>query len=379
MPAVLGNQGVYEASLAGGLSPEEAEELAELDLSRLENGEYDPSDIPALGAYIEGYQVGGAEVPVPAEEPDGYVKTLLEHPDDVIQEWDIGDYPFENIATNIQEKRDEYTLRTLYTLEDSLDQDMIDEAVRSIAVKPDYRHETAASSADGNLGMLLGQYMNEIHYLVDDEDVIAEVHETVAESPGSSVTAAASKTVNELPETVIEKTYPGGNELDSERITTRLRDMQGAGKCGDLEKGHEEVLLGDQPTRNTSLIYVEGELVGSLKHTGSTSMLGLQDLTFNGKQLLQKGMTYRISHPVLDAIASEKTDARDPKKEEWGELMKSGRMNEEKVQYQDWELKNIDRLELRPLRFAGEIGDYTVEGFRNRIETRRQELEDKLL
>ena len=375
MRVVSENHGVYEASIEGGLTPEEAEKLMDLDPSVLETRDYEPSDIPALAGYL---QEEKTSVYVPGENVEEYVNILLENPDEIISEWDIGDYPFENSPTKRREKRDEYTLRTVQAFEDLMDQEAIDETLQATVDREDYRQETHETSDDGNLGLVLGQYITQIEELTDDEEIMQEAYRTIAETPESSTTAAANTPLNKLPEEVLENIYKGGKEIGSDQITTRLRNMQGAGKCEDLETGHEEVLLGEDPTRNTSLISIDDKLVGSLKHTGSTSMLALQDLKSDGRQLLQKGMTYRISHPVLDEITSERIDTQKPNHQEWEAIMQSSRMNEEKEIYQDWEVKELDRLELRPLRFAGEKGDYTVEGFRENIETRRKDLEAQL-
>jgi hypothetical protein len=375
MHVVFENQGVYEASIEGGLPPEEAEQLAELDPSVLETGDYEPSDIPALAGHLSGYQ-SRIDDTAPEENIEEYVNLLLEDPDEVISDWDIGDYPFENIATNTREKRDEYTIRTVYAFEDSIDQSVIDETLRTVVNREDYRHETAASSADGNLGILLGQYIGQIEKIAEDEEIMQEAYSTVADTPEASATAAANAPLNQLPEDVLENIHVGGKEVGSDQITTRLRKMQGAGKCGDLESRHEEVLMGESPTRNTSLVSFEGQIVGSLKYDGSTSMLALQDLKSNGRQVLQKGMTYRVSHPMLQEMASDRADRQKPSHQEWEELFQPERMDEEQEEYQDWEVKEVDRLELRPLRFAGEQGDHTVDGFRERIETRREDLEE---
>lgn len=370
---------VFEVSTEGGISPDEADELADLDPSVLENGNYDPEDIPALAAYIHTNKTYENAASQPAEDVEEYVQVLLEDPDEVVPEWDIGDYPFENNSTIRREKRDEYTIRTLYAFEDLLDQELIDEALRTIAEKPDYRKETAPNSADGNLGILLGQYISQIKELTYDEDIIQEVYSTITQTSGASATAAANMPVNEFPEEILENIYPGGQETETDQITTRLRNMQGAGKCGDLETRHEKVLLSENPTRNTSLITINDELVGSLKHEGSTSMLALQDLTSDGKQVLQKGMTYKVSHPMLDQMKSQKMERQKPSHEEWEEVFQTDRMEEEQEEYSDWQVKEVDRLELRPLRFAGEKGDKTVEEFRQQIEEQRQELEELLI
>jgi|GEM_PF-6554487 hypothetical protein len=142
--------------------------------------------------------------------------------------------------------------------------------------------------------------------------------------------------------------------------------MQGAGKCADLEERHERVLfgeeireLGNKPTRNNSLIKLGDELIGSLKYEGSKSMLALQDVTNNGRQVLQKGMTYRVSHPTI-------------------EEMQTDRINDDQEAYSDWEISEPEVLDVRPLRFARNPDNQSIHGFRSRIENQRKNLEQQL-
>lgn len=378
MDVVPENPEIYDASLEGGISPQEARKLTELDSHTLENGVYDPSDIPALAGQLEKSYNHRENAYIPVDDVQDYVAILLERPEEVISDWDTGGYPFENNGTSIREKRDEYTIRTVYAFQDAIDQQLIDKTLRTIVNRPDYRLETAETLDEGNLGLLLGQYMNQIKELTDNQTILEEAYGTVAETPEASVAAAANTPVNELPEEVLENINLGGKEISSDQITTRLRNMQGAGRCEDLENNHSEVLLDEEPTRNTSLISFENELVGSLKHTGDTSMLALQDMTYNGRHSLQKGMAYRVSHHMLGGMTSERIDTQKPSHHEWEEVFRPGRMDEKQEKYLDWELKEVDRLELRPLRFAGEKGDQTVQEFRDQIETMRKQLEEQL-
>jgi hypothetical protein len=142
--------------------------------------------------------------------------------------------------------------------------------------------------------------------------------------------------------------------------------MHGAGKCNDLERRHEKALfgeeiskLGNKPTKNNSLIKLGDELVGSLKYEGSKSMLALQDVTSNGRQILQKGMTYRVSHPSIKE-------------------MQTDRIDEDQESYSNWEIVEPELLEVRPLRFARSPENGSIYGFRYRIGQQRQILEKEL-
>lgn len=358
------NQRVYDSSISGGLRPSEAEQLTNLDKSNLEEWDYAPCDIPAIGAEITEY--GGADRSLPADSINEYVNRLLQSPGDVVQEWSQGgDIPFENLATTTREKRDEYTLRTAYAFENILEQNTIDKAVRTIVNRDDYRHETASTSADGHLGLLIGQYINEINEVVEDENIVSEAYRVIDETNESSAMAAANQTVGSLPYSIQQNVF-GIENISSERVNTRLRKMQGAGKCADLEQRHEKVLfvegiseLGNKPTRNNSLIKLGDELIGSLKYEGSKSMLALQDVTNDGKQVLQKGMTYRVSHPTI-------------------EEMQTDRINDDQEAYSDWEISEPEVLDVRPLRFARNLDTQSIYEFRNRIDRQRQILEGEL-
>jgi hypothetical protein len=88
-------------------------------------------------------------------------------------------------------------------------------------------------------------------------------------------------------------------------------------------------------------------------------MLALQDVTSSGRQVLQKGMNYRVSHPSIKEI-------------------KIGRINEDQDDYSNWEIAEPEVLEIRPLRFARTPENGSIHGFRDRIDRQRQELEQQL-
>ena len=379
MNLVSTNTKIYEATLEGGLRPEEAEQLTDLDPAILEKDGYEPSDIPALAGHIHKYQDNKENQLVPAEHIDEYINLLLERPQEVTSELKTETCPFENNITTIKEKRDEYILRTIYAFQDHLNQELIDETLCSLVNQQDYRKETARTLSEGNLGLLLGQYMEQIQELSNDQSIVDEAYSTVAQTPEASIATATNVQLNKLPDKVTENIYTGGAELGSDQITTRLRNMRGAGRCHELEERHEEVLLNEEPTRNNTLITLEDQLVGSLKHIGNTSMLALRDLTFNNKQVLQKGMTYRVSHPLIEDLDSERIERLKPTHLEWENVFQPDETSEEnKIEYQDWEVKQVDRLELRPLRFAGQRGSYTIEEFRENIEEKRDNIEEQI-
>lgn len=359
--SVSENPGVREISISGGLTPSEAENLTELEPSAFESNEYEPRDIPAVGAHIQRNDRYSTleETSLPAEDAESYVNQLMEDPGEYVPEWTHEHISFDNFTGSILEKRDEYTLRTVYALHDSLEQEFIDETVKGLVDQPNYKHRTSPTCSGGNHGLFVGQYLPEIEELVEDETIVEDAYSAVAESSETQAAAAANVPVNQLPDHVKDEIYTGGDEISPDMITTRLRGTLGAGKCNGIEEGHDKSLLAQQPTRNNTLIALDGQLVASLKYDGDESIVGLKDVKHKGKQVLQKGMAYRVSHNVINDIEPE-------------------RMDEEKGEYSEWSLANPDRLELRPLRFAGESTQYTVEGVREHIEKRRKELEEEL-
>lgn len=370
------NPELYAAALEGGLSTEEAEDLTRIDPPTNQTGDYEPSNIPAIAKYLERQP---ENIPIPAKNTEEYIELLLERPQEVVDEWSTGGYPFENNGTTIREKRDEYTIRTIYALQDSIDQSLIDKALQQITTQTDYRKETAETLSEGNLGLLLGQYIEPIEELIDDQEILNAAYDNISETSETSQIAAANKPAEQLPEHITDNIYLGGTEISSDRVRTRLRKMRGAGRCEDLEQGHREVLLSEQPTKNNSIITLNDEPVGSIKHTGQTSMLGLQDLTYQGRQVLQKGMTYRASHPVLKEMNSKRIEKQEPTHLEWENIFEPDEIDErQKEEYQDWEIIESEVLELRPLRFAGQEGDLTIEEFREEIETKRQQIQDEI-
>jgi len=359
--SVSKNSRVRDVSISGGLRPSEAEELYDLDASALESGEYQPQDIPVLGTYIDRNNRYNSreEDSLPAENAEAYVSQLLDDPGEFIPEWNHDTVPFENFSGSIKEKRDEYTLRTVYALQDSLDQETIDETVNALVDQRNYKHNSASTCSGGNLGLFLGQYINEIEELVEDDTIVDEAYSVISESSETQAAAVANRPAEELPSYVKNEIHIAGHEISSDDITTRLRGTLGAGKCNGIEDGHDKSLLADQPTRNNTLIALDNEIVASLKYDGDESIVALQDLTHDGRQVLQKGMAYRASHSMLEDIQPE-------------------RMEEDQNEYEEWDIARPERLELRPLRFVGESTQYSVEEIREQIDETRIEIEEEL-
>ena len=358
MSANYENRNSNESHLTGGLTPEEAEEMADFDTSKLEDGEYQPSDIPALGTYIQEYQNQEQHASLPADSLESYVSQLLERPGDVVPEWSSPPQTcFEDLDNCFREKRDEYVIRTVYSAQDSLDQESIDKALKEIIVDQS-NYKPRGTSDGGNLGLIIGQYLPEIQEMAQNDNILQEAYSTIAEETEASAAAAANVPVSQLLEAVQQNIFTGGSELSSDKAATRLRSMEGGGKCDGIEEGHDTSLLANYPTRNNTLITLEDEIVGSLKYEGDNSLVALKDVAYSGKQVLQKGMAYRVSHRMLGVLETE-------------------RMNDQQEEYADWEILPVERLELRPLRFAGGF-QFTPQQFRERIDEKMNEIETSL-
>lgn len=344
---------VYESSIIGGLSPQEAQHSAELSSEMLEESEYDAEDIPALGAYIQ--QTEETDYSLPATEIGEYFNLLIDNPGEIVSFWDLEHSKFEALSPTIRAKRDEYTIRTLYALREDLGQETIDDSLRTLVNQADYK--TNSNGDSGELERVIGQYISEIEQITQNEEIINQSYNQIGQTPQASATAAANIKAENLPNQVQNQIFVGGKEISENRINTRLRNMVGAGKCTDLEEKHEETLLAEEPSKENTLISIDNMLIGSLKHNGDESMIGLRDLQYEGRQVLQKGMAYRISHTSKEEI--------EEGLETFGE----------------WKISEPDSIDVRPLRFAGSyhVDFDQFENFRSRIDKKREKLEQDTL
>lgn len=153
--------------------------------------------------------------------------------------------------------------------------------------------------------------------------------------------------VRELEEE-IDAAWDDAVELDG--VHPRLRGIQRAGSCGNLEPTHWGTLLADEPTKGTVLIRLEDTLVGSLKLEGARSMLALRDVKSGERYTLQRGYTYQTTHTIWEGRG-------------------------EAEEHDGWYVLDVDALPVNPIRRAGKKGDYSVEQFRERIDERREQLE----
>lgn len=340
---------LYDATRTGGLGEKEALEYIGIDEATIETGEYDPADIPALGAAIadDAYD----EALMPAEDLDSYLDQLLEEPGSIIEAWDVDvQVPFEHLQSGIRAKRDEYTIRTLAALEHDLDQDTIDTALDHLVSQDEY--DPKSTSDQGKLGLVLGTYIRTIDELASDDTIIDDAYDRIAESTEASAAAAANQPPTAAPKHVRNNVFHGGEDGPVESIDIRLRNMVGAGKCHKIEDGHDRALLGEEPTRNGTVVTIDDEPLGFVKYDGDTSMIGLKDVTSeDGRQVLQRGMAYRISYTMQNEIDSTRAETTIE-------------------QYDDWERTEISRMELRPLRFVGASHAYSIREIRDQIEDR---------
>lgn len=337
--------GLYEATRAGGLGSDEALKYITIDEETIGSEEYAPADIPAVGAAIadDAYE----DALMPAEDLDTYVQQLLENPGAIVTAWDLDEVKFEHLQSGIRAKRDEYTIRTLAALEDELDQDTIDTALGYLVDQDEY--DPQSTSDQGKLGLVLGTYIGTIDELASEDTIVEDAYETIGESHEASAAAAANHPVDAAPEAIQNNVFHGGEDGPASKIDTRLRNMVGAGKCHKIEEGHDRALLGDEPTRNGTVVTIDEEPLGFVKYDGDTSMIGLTDITADdGRQVLQRGMAYRISHAMLDEMDSTRSDMATQT-------------------YDDWETAEVERMELRPLRFVGSSHAYSIRETRDLI------------
>ncbi len=106
------------------------------------------------------------------------------------------------------------------------------------------------------------------------------------------------------------------------------------GKCGDLERYHQATILGQYFSSNEEdfvLLYVQGDLVGSMKMVGDRSILGLSHFKDeSGCSVIVPGGTYRTFDVIEDKI------------EDWFSRLRNrpGRIN-------------LSNLNVQPLRLFG--------------------------
>jgi hypothetical protein len=231
-------------------------------------------------------------------------------------------------AQERDEKKDELFVRSLYSFSDELEQEYIDSAV------DDWVED------DNDLAIVLAQYIDDIEQATEDERVLEEVYDAVSNYDDSRALAAAKKPVEDLPDSIEDRNYDEipGIELSDAEVVPRLRNMVGAGECELMDICHYDTLmLGDEDeiraedAKNTTLIRMDDELVGAFKNSSERSMVGLQNVKKDGKLAIQRGRGYRLSYNVIE---QEKSSVK---------------------KVEGWDILDLDRLELRPLR---ELGDH---------------------
>lgn len=328
-----------EAGLSGGLTEVEAEQLAtpQLDYGGMLIDEANPRRYTAVTVYLDDWD-WDQEIASGADIKDAY--SFIDYLDGVISaEKGMAERVLGTINDN-GEKEQEYFLRTLYTLSESVDQELIDESVRSRALQE-----------ERDVAVPLAQYIDQVLEIVEDEEVVEEVYSTISEYEMASSIASMKVPVDELPDSV-QDTYTEdlpAVEIPDSAIVPRLRNMRGAGQCKLMDWGHKEGLLlgesadqypgvseidhtpgdGYNPEKDSMLVMMDDQLVGSIKQVGDESMLGLQNVTSEGKLLVEKGRGYRISYNVFNEL--ENTEVVD-----------------------GWRIVDLDRLEIKPIRLIGD-------------------------
>lgn len=350
---------VYERAkkvgMSGGLTADEARDEAK-EYPEPHSPEsvdsIDSGNLPAAAAYMHEQEWEGDAVPGTIQDQDEFIECL--------------DYSVErdSISQFIQrsdEKRNEYLIRTLYTLSEDLKTSTVDDSINAML-----------SESQRDAALPMAQYIDDISEIVGDQDIIQEVYDTVWDYEDARNIALAKVPAEDIPSCVYDVSHEKvqGVELSEGSVIPRLRSMKGAGQCKQMEKGHKETLVLDEDldkypsvsetghetkdvnARNTTLIRVEDELVGALKDVGSRSMVGLQNVKQEGKIPIEKGRSYRVSYNVIDQQESSQI-------------------------VNGWRVLDLDRVEVRPMRRLGDNAstDESPAEFREMIDERMETLE----
>lgn len=338
--------GVYEeakeAAISGGLTAMEARNQAQIDYPPEEPisiEEVPIHELPALGAALEKEYRDTESATPEINSADEYVDYICSN---------IGNFftPIERVTESAShEKEAEYAFRTLYTLSEDVKPETISTSLEDLLDN--------SCAAD----VVSAQYLDKVNEIVD-EDLIQRVYDEISGNPTAEILALANAPTDDLPETFRsqEHHYSSEYKLEDRNIVTRLRSMKGAGECDLLEPGHKDTVLeksdeNPEQFKQNTLIALDSEIVGSVKHVGNTSMLALRDVENNGRFVMKKGWTYRIPARLSNNLKNT------PEVEEWSIL-------------------ETDRLEVRPMRPAGEKGeDFSEAEFRELIDERMEEFQ----
>jgi hypothetical protein len=248
------------------------------------------------------------------------------------------------------EKKQEFFLRTFYTLGEDLGQESIESSIEW------FIDGSGRDAKDQRNAMtVLANYLGSVDEIVEGSNLMNSVHDEVLNYRRSRVMAQANISGLNL---VVEENHQGrynhSKELNDEGvIKTRLRNMKGAGQCEFLESNHYDTLIDESSHKyqQTTIIGVDGDIAGALKNVGNRSMVALQDFRHEGRSLLRKGWAYRISVNNLNQ------EVRPPSLAE------------------GWNTLEVDRLEVRPLRPLGTRSDITMKEFDEKIEEKLHQLQ----
>jgi hypothetical protein len=111
--------------------------------------------------------------------------------------------------------------------------------------------------------------------------------------------------LGKLPEYLQDQIPETDDVVNIEGIFPRLRGINRTGGCNELEELHYETFL-DDPSKETILIEMEGNLIGSLKLIGDRTMMGLQNVKSGGRFPIWKGMVYQLPHEITNDLKADK-------------------------------------------------------------------------
>ena len=353
---------VYERAkkvgISGGLTADEAQDEA-LEYAESDPEPYPPESVdsidatalPAAAAYMHEQEWERDVVPEAIPDQDEFIRCL----DYSTERCSISQFVEES-----DEKRNEYLIRTLYTLSEDLNSSTIDDSINSMLSEPG--KDTAVPMA---------QYIDDISEIVGDQDIIQEIYNTIWDYEDARNIALAKVPAEEVPKPKdVQYEEVQGVELSEGTVVPRLRSMKGAGQCKLMDRGHMQslVLDGDLDNyppvseiddrteethaRNTTLIRVGDEMIGAIKDVGQSSMVGLQNVKQEGKIPIEKGRSYRVSYNVIDQQESSQI-------------------------VNGWRVLDLDRVEVRPMRRLGDNAstDESPAEFREMIDERMETLE----
>lgn len=246
------------------------------------------------------------------------------------------------------EKPVEYLIRSKPVWEDNVSDKEADSIMKMVL-----NYVSTAAGSENSHYRISSQYLSLIQG--KDNSFNRRINDLVDKEERNQARAAASTSLEELNENTRKEAYGRFDEAEEiEGIKPRLRGLRRALACPDLEKLHRKTFIDGsaQPTKNTILLSMDGDLIGSWKREGDNSILGLRDAKEDGRYTLRKGWAYESTYELWQNI-------------------------EETEEQNGWDIVEINDLPVNPIRQAGLKGDSEAdpEWFREKIDEQVEEIE----